>query len=153
MEGLPGWAISSMPGSRTRQHEHEIRYTPFTHPFILGRGIWKDDYDGHMIFGTRVGLKLPDIGLTDEEKPRKNLTHPGNLSRQGIEPEPAALQACMLAPTPQRWTKDPICLSKSWIKNPCVKSQSKISLITFKKFIPYYKTFRAVHKHYFNIAR
>ena len=30
-----------------------------------------EDNDGQMIFG---GLKLPDICLTDEEKPQKNLT-------------------------------------------------------------------------------
>ena len=30
--------------------------------------------------------------------------HPGNLSRPGIEPGPAAWQACMLPPCPQRWT-------------------------------------------------
>ena len=34
----------------------------------------KDDYDGQMMFGDLVGLKLPDICLTDEEKPWKNLT-------------------------------------------------------------------------------
>ena len=28
-----------------------------------------DDYDGQMMFGDLVGLKLPDIRLTDEEKP------------------------------------------------------------------------------------
>ena len=28
-----------------------------------------DDYDGQMIFGDLVGLKLPDIRLTGEEKP------------------------------------------------------------------------------------
>ena len=33
-----------------------------------------DDYDGQMIFGDLVGLKLPDIHLTGEEKPQKNLT-------------------------------------------------------------------------------
>ena len=33
-----------------------------------------DDNDGQMIFGDLVGLKLPDICLTGEEKPRKNLT-------------------------------------------------------------------------------
>ena len=33
-----------------------------------------DDYDGQMIFGELVGLKLPDIRLIGEEKPRKNLT-------------------------------------------------------------------------------
>ena len=33
-----------------------------------------DDNDDQMIFGDLVGLKLPDIHLTGEEKPRKNLT-------------------------------------------------------------------------------
>ena len=63
-----------------------------------------DDYDGQMIFGDLVGLKFPDIRLTGEEKPRKKKPHPGNLSRPGIEPRPAAWQACMLPLAPQRWT-------------------------------------------------
>ena len=33
-----------------------------------------DDNDGQMIFGDLGGLKLPDICLTGEEKPRKNPT-------------------------------------------------------------------------------
>ena len=33
-----------------------------------------DDNDGQMIFGDLGGLKLPDISLTGEEKPRKYLT-------------------------------------------------------------------------------
>ena len=33
-----------------------------------------DDNDGQMIFGDLGGLKLPDICLTGEEKPQKNLT-------------------------------------------------------------------------------
>ena len=33
-----------------------------------------DDNDGQMIFGDLGGLKLPDICLTGEEKPRENLT-------------------------------------------------------------------------------
>ena len=33
-----------------------------------------DDNDGQMIFGDLGDLKLPDICLTGEEKPRKNLT-------------------------------------------------------------------------------
>ena len=33
-----------------------------------------DDNDGQMIFGDIGGLKFPDICLTDEVKPRKNLT-------------------------------------------------------------------------------
>ena len=44
-----------------------------------------DDNDGQMIFGDLGDLKFPDICLTGEEKP-----HPGNLSRLGIEPGPAA---------------------------------------------------------------
>ena len=47
-----------------------------------------DDYDGQMIFGDLVGLTLPDIRRTGEEKPRINLiqetcpdreSHPGPL--------------------------------------------------------------------------
>ena len=33
-----------------------------------------DDNDGQMIFGDLAGLKFPNICLTGEEKPRKNLT-------------------------------------------------------------------------------
>ena len=42
-----------------------------------------DDNDGQMIFRDLGGLKLPDIFLTGEEKPRKNLTqetYPGRGS-------------------------------------------------------------------------
>ena len=35
------------------------------------RSLMMDVYDGQMIFGDLVGLKLPDIRLTGEEKPRK----------------------------------------------------------------------------------
>ena len=74
MEGLPERVISPMPGPPPRQHKHERQYTPSTHPFILTRRLWNDDYGGQMIFGDLVGLKFPDICLTGEEKPRKNLT-------------------------------------------------------------------------------
>ena len=56
---------------------------------MLTRRIGKDDYDGQMIFGELRDLNLPDICLTGNEKPPKKL-QPGNLSRQGIEPGPAA---------------------------------------------------------------
>ena len=46
-----------------------------------------DDYDGQIIFGDRGGLKLPDICLTDEEKPRKNLT-PETCPDRGSNPGP-----------------------------------------------------------------
>ena len=81
MEGLPGWGISSMPGPPQRQHKHERRTTPSMHPFILTRRIWKDDYDSQMTFGDLVGLNLPDICLTGEEKPRK--TSPWKLVPTG----------------------------------------------------------------------
>ena len=46
-----------------------------------------DDYDGQMIFGDLVGLKLPDIRLTGEEKPRKNLTQE-TCPNRGSNPDP-----------------------------------------------------------------
>ena len=42
-----------------------------TSKVIGARNGMMDDYDGQMIFGDLVGLKLPDIRLTGEEKPRK----------------------------------------------------------------------------------
>ena len=74
-----------------------------------------DDYDGQMIFGDLVGLKLPDIRPSSEEKPPKK-PHPGNLSQPGIEPGPAAWQVRMLPLVPQRWTRTTqyFC-SKAWI--------------------------------------
>ena len=62
-----------------------------------------EDNDGQIIFGDLGGLKVPDICLAGEEKPREK-SHPGNLSRPGIEPGPAALQARMVSPGPQLWT-------------------------------------------------
>ena len=47
--------------------------------------MFMNDNDDQMIFGDLGGVKLPDISLAGEEKP-----HPGNLSRPGIEPGPAA---------------------------------------------------------------
>ena len=41
-----------------------------------------DDNDGQMIFGDLGGLKLPDICLTGEKKPRKNVTQE-NFPDQG----------------------------------------------------------------------
>ena len=40
-----------------------------------------DDYGGQMIVGDLVGLKLPAIRLTGEEKTRKNLTQETSLNR------------------------------------------------------------------------
>ena len=46
-----------------------------------------DDNDGQMIFGDPGGLKLPDICLTGQENPRKNLTQETCLDR-GSNPGP-----------------------------------------------------------------
>ena len=46
-----------------------------------------DDNDGQIVFGDLVGLKLPDICLTGEEKPRKTLTqetYPDRGSNSGL---------------------------------------------------------------------
>ena len=45
-----------------------------TSKVIGARNEMMDDYDGQVIFWDLVGLKLLDIRLTGEEKPRKNLT-------------------------------------------------------------------------------
>ena len=87
MKGLPEWGINSVSGPPPRQHNYERWYTSSTHPFILTRRIWKDYYDGQMIFGDLVGLKLPDICLTGEEKPRTNIiqeTCPDRGSNPGL---------------------------------------------------------------------
>ena len=46
-----------------------------------------DDNDGQMTFGGLAGLKRPDICLTGEEKPRKNLTQKTYPDRQS-NPDP-----------------------------------------------------------------
>ena len=46
-----------------------------------------DGNDGQMIFGDLGGLKLPDMCLTGEEKPRKNLTQETYPDR-GLDPGP-----------------------------------------------------------------
>ena len=46
-----------------------------------------DDNDGQMIFGDLGGLKLPDICLTGEETPRKNLTQE-TCPNRGSNPGP-----------------------------------------------------------------
>ena len=63
-----------MPGPPPRQHKHERQYASSTHSVIPTRRIWNDDDDGQMIFGDLGSLKFPNICLTGEEKPRKNLT-------------------------------------------------------------------------------
>ena len=103
MECLPGWVISPMPGPPPRQHKHERQYTPSTHTIIPIRWIWNDDYDGQMIFGDLGGPKVSWHLFYRWGKTQKK-PHPGNLSRPGIEPGPAAWQARMLPLAPQRWT-------------------------------------------------
>ena len=75
-----------MPGSSPRQHDHERRYTQFSHQFIPTRRIWKEHYNGQMIFGTvwtKNSLHLtcrwgkPPKSLTPETCPdRRSNTDP-----------------------------------------------------------------------------
>ena len=88
MESLSGWGMSSLPWPPPRQHEHEWRYTPFMHPFILRRRIWKDDYDGQMIFGDHVGLSFVTFVLQVRINP-ENLTQEICPDR---EPNPGPLR-------------------------------------------------------------
>ena len=53
-----------------------------------------DDYDGQMMFGDLVGLKLPDIRLTGEEKPRKNLTQETCADRESNPGPLCGKRAC-----------------------------------------------------------
>ena len=71
------------------------------------------DNDGQMIFGVLGGLKLPDICLTGEEKPRKNLTQetcPGRGSN------------------PQRW-------ARSFVFQSCFKNSIKPNNYSVPKLI------------------
>ena len=65
--------------------------------------IMMDDYDGQMIVGDLVGRKLPDIRLTGEEKPRKNLTQetcPDRGSSPGLCVTSARATTCSTAVDP-----------------------------------------------------
>ena len=61
-----------------------------------------DDYDGQMRFRDLVDLKLPDIRLTGEEKPRKNLTQETCPDR-GSNPGPLRAKRASYQLF-QRWT-------------------------------------------------
>ena len=86
MEGFPGWGISSVPGPPPRLHEHVGRYTPSTQPLIPTRWIWKDDYDGRMIFEGLMDLKLLTFVLQVRKNTEKIFTQktcPDRGSNQG----------------------------------------------------------------------
>ena len=125
MEGLPGWVISPMPGSLPRQHKHERQYTPSIHSVIPTRRIWNDDNDGQMIFGEPWGPKVSwHLSYRWGKTPKK--PHPGNLSRPGIEPGPAAWQARMIPLAPQRWTAIYIYCGKQREATAPIKSLVKL---------------------------
>ena len=65
-----------------------------------------DDNDGQMIFGDLGGLTLPDICLTGEEKPRKNLTRQETCPDRGSNPGPLRDRRvfCRLAHSGGRFT-------------------------------------------------
>ena len=61
-----------------------------------------DDYDGQMMFGDLVGLKLPDIRLTDKENPEK--TSPRKLVPIGNRTRARCVASARAITSPQRWT-------------------------------------------------
>ena len=65
-----------------------------------------DDNDGQMIVGDLGGLKLPDICLTGEEKPRKNLTQetcPDRGSNTGPLRDKRACYYLLHSPHEKEW--------------------------------------------------
>ena len=69
-----------------------------------------DDYDVQMIFEDLVGLKLPDISLTGEEKPRKNLTQETCHDR-GSNPRVTGAHATTCSTAVDRPTRNVVCPS------------------------------------------
>ena len=55
----------------TNMKDNRPTHHPSIHPLILTRRMQKDDYEGQVIFGDLVGLKLPDICLIGEENQQK----------------------------------------------------------------------------------
>ena len=99
--GGPPWISDQLnAGAPPRQHKHERRYTPSTHPFILTRRISEGNYDGQIIFGEPCGPKA-SWHLSYRWGNTRKKPHPGNLSRPGIEPGPAAWLVRMLPPAPR----------------------------------------------------
>ena len=106
MEGSPGEVLAQCRGHlRDNTNVKDDTHHSRIHSFILTRRIWKDDCDGQIIFGDLVGLKLPDIYLAGEEKHRKNLTQKTCPDRRS-KLRPAAWQARMLPPDPERWANN-----------------------------------------------
>ena len=86
--GPPRMRVNSMPVPPSRQHEHERQYTPYNHSLIHSNKanvkgwLWGPNY-----IREAVGLKVPDICLTGEEKFRKNLTQ-NTCPNRGSNPCP-----------------------------------------------------------------
>ena len=80
---LVNWDMYN-PGSTCRGTDlppGRILYIHRTRQHLRSLAPVMDDYDGQMIFGGLVGLKLPDICLAGEKKPRK--TSPRKLLPTG----------------------------------------------------------------------
>ena len=67
----------------------------------------KEDYDGQMIFVDLVGLKLPDICLTGEEKPEK--TSPRKLVPTGDRTRARCVTGAHSTSCSKRWTRIIFC--------------------------------------------
>ena len=68
-----------------------------------------DENDGQMIFGDLGGLKIPDICLICEEKPRKNLTQeicPDRGSNPGPLRDKRACYHMLHSGGPKKWKNE-----------------------------------------------
>ena len=92
LHGNPG-SSDHLNAGATSETTRTLKTIHVTHWHINSN---KVDMRRMMIFGDLVGLTLPDICLTGEEKP-----HPGNLPRAWNDPGPAAWPTRMLPPAPQ----------------------------------------------------
>ena len=79
-----------------------------------------DDNDGEMKFGNLGGLKLPNICLTCEEKPRKNLTQESCPDR-GSNPGPLRDTCASARPTAVDIMVNSYCLLPKMFGNSLYK--------------------------------
>ena len=79
-----------------------------------------DDNDGQMIFGDLGGLKLPDICLTGEEKPRKKIT-PRKLIPTGDRTRARCVTGAhaTTCPTAVDYNHGRYKSCLTWVCNPC----------------------------------
>ena len=97
MEGLTGWGVrATSETTRTWKTIHTIHAPIHSKKMKMKGWLWRSNFIRDL-YGPKASWQL-------SYRWGKNPKHPGNFSRPGIEPGPAAWQACMLLHFPQRLT-------------------------------------------------